>query len=79
VEIIAKFKSRKKIKSFDEDIQKQILEAIKRRPLTDEDLSNMLSMHINEVNKYLSELLKNNIITTSRSQRGIFFKLNDNN
>ena len=78
VEIIAKFKSRKKIKSFDEDIQKQILEAIKRRPLTDEDLSKMLLMHINEVNKYLSELIENKIVTTSRTQRGIFFKLNDN-
>ena len=51
VEIIAKFKSRKKIKSFDEEIQEQILQAIKRRPCTDYDLSEMLSLHINELNK----------------------------
>ena len=77
VEIIATFQSRKKIKSFDEDIQEQILTAIKRRPCTDEDLTKILSIHINELNKYLSELLDNKIITTSQTERGVFYKLND--
>ncbi len=76
-EIIAKFHSRKKIKSFDTKIQDQILEAIKRRPCTDSDLTKILSIHINELNKYLSELLDNNIITTSKTQRGVFYKIND--
>jgi len=76
VEIIAKFKTRNRIKSFDINIEEQILETIRRRPCTDIDLTNMLNIHLNELNKYLSELLSKNIIKTEVQERGMFFRIN---
>lgn len=75
VEIIAKFVSRRKVKSFNKNIENQILETIRRRPCTDKDLSAMLGLHLNELNKYLAELLKKNIIKSEFQKRGVFFKI----
>ena len=73
VEIIAKFQSRNKIRSYRKDVEQQIIETIKRRPCTDKDLSEMLGIHINEINKYLSELLHEGSVTTQQQERGTFF------
>jgi len=73
VEIIAKFQSRNKIRSYQKDVEQQIIETIKRRPCTDKDLSEMLGIHINEINKYLSELLHEGSVTTQQQERGTFF------
>ena len=73
VEIIAKFQSRNKIRSYHKDVEQQIIETIKRRPCTDKDLSEMLGIHINEINKYLSELLHEGSVTTQQQERGTFF------
>ena len=74
VEIIAKFQSRNKIRSYQKDAEQQIMETIKRRPCTDKDLSEMLGIHINEINKYLSELLHEGSVTSQQLDRGTFFR-----
>jgi len=75
VEIIAKAKTRKQIKSFNKNIEEQILDTIKRRPCTDKDLSEILDLHLNELNKYLSELIDSGKITSNKQDRGLFFKI----
>ena len=77
VEIIAKFKSRNQVKSFNKNIENQILETIRRRPCTDKDLVEMLGLHLNELNKYLSELLNKNLIKSEMKERGTFFKMKE--
>ena len=74
VMIIANFQSRNKLKSYHKNIEEQIIETIKRRPCTDQDLSEMLGIHINEINKYLSELLHEGMVTSEQQKRGIFFR-----
>jgi wyosine [tRNA(Phe)-imidazoG37] synthetase (radical SAM superfamily) len=76
VTIIAKVKSRKKIQSFNKNIEDQIMDTIKRRPCTDKDLCEILDIHINELNKYLSELISSGKIISDSKQRGLFFKPN---
>jgi len=73
IEVIAKFQSRNKIRSYQKDVEQQIMETIKRRPCTDKDLSEMLGIHINEINKYLGELLHEGSVTTQQQERGTFF------
>ncbi|NLN34885.1 MAG: radical SAM protein, partial [Candidatus Cloacimonetes bacterium] len=75
VEIIANPQSRKTIPSFNVSIEQQILDTITRRPSTDADLCQILSLHKNELNKYLSVLLENNRITAIEMERGTFFKI----
>jgi wyosine [tRNA(Phe)-imidazoG37] synthetase (radical SAM superfamily) len=55
-EIIPDFKSVQKQNITSEDIEAQILEMIKRRPVTLSDISTSSGMHRNEVVKYLSIL-----------------------
>ena len=74
-EIIAKAKTRKQIQSFNKNIEDEILETIKRRPCTDVELSQILNIHINELNKYLSELIDSNKVESIKKERGTFFKL----
>jgi len=76
VEIIAKAETRKQIQSFNKNIEEQILETIKRRPCTDKDLTEILDIHLNELNKYLSELIDSRKIISDKLKRGLFFKLN---
>jgi wyosine [tRNA(Phe)-imidazoG37] synthetase (radical SAM superfamily) len=78
VEIISKPETRKQIQSFNQNIADQILETIKRRPCTDTELAEILNLHLNELNKYLSELIDNKVITPERKERGIFFKIKRN-
>jgi len=73
-EIISKPLKRKDVKSYRGDTETAILETIQRRPCTPDDLSNILGMHINEINKYLSVLEGENKIETIHMERGIFYK-----
>jgi len=77
VEIIAKAETRKQIQSFNKNIEEQILETIKRRPCTDKDLTEILNIHLNELNKYLSELIDSGKIVSDKQERGLFFKINN--
>ena len=56
-EVIAEFK-RKEQKAYIKDIEDEILTLISRRPVTTEEISFSLGLHINEVIKYVESLLK---------------------
>ncbi len=73
VEIIAKVSDRTHIISYRTDIETAILETIKRRPCTLQDLSMLLGIHINEINKYLGILENEKKIRTVNQQRGVFY------
>lgn len=77
VEIIAKAETRKQIQSFNKNIEEQILETIKRRPCIDKELTEILNIHLNELNKYLSELISSGKIVSDKQERGLFFKINN--
>lgn len=73
VEIIAAFKNQKEDAPFRKDVREAILETIKRRPCTLEDLSSILGKHINEINKYLSILENQGKIKVVIQKRGSFY------
>ena len=75
VEIIAAAPERKDIQSYRKDIEAAILETIYRRPCTLEDLTKILGLHMNEVNKYLDVLESDNKIESSHQKRGIFYQV----
>ncbi|MCK5076097.1 MAG: radical SAM protein, partial [Calditrichia bacterium] len=66
-------KSRENIPSFNKSINEQILETVKRRPCTIEDLTALLNINRKEVNKYLNNLLADGAIKAEKQKRGIFF------
>lgn len=74
VEIISAPVSRNKIQSYRKDNETAILETIARRPCTLEDLSNILGIHINEINKYLGVLEETGKIKITRQERGVFYQ-----
>jgi predicted HTH transcriptional regulator len=74
-EIIAKFTTGKKIKSFKEDIEENIIATLRRRPCTAKDLSEILGIHLNEINKYLRALVEAGKIKGEREERGTFFRI----
>lgn len=74
VKIIAAADNRKNIKSYREDIESAILETINRRPCTLDDLGKILGLHVNEINKYLDSLEKDDKITSVKQSRGIFYQ-----
>ncbi len=73
VEYTYKKKPRSLIDSFKQEISDTILEILKRRLCTDQDLSQILNLHINDVNKYLSELLSKDLTDSELKSRGRFF------
>ncbi len=75
VEIISAPVDRKNIQSYRKDNETAILETISRRPCTLEDLSRILGIHINEVNKYLGVLEETGRIKVTRQDRGVFYQL----
>lgn len=75
IEVIASAPVRKNIKSYRNDTESAILETILRRPCTLDDLSGILGVHINEINKYLDVLEAENKIEPSRQERGIFYQV----
>lgn len=74
-EIIAKFPPQKRITGFSKDIEASILSTLKRRPCTALDLSRILNLHLNEVNKYLHALLEAEKVKLKEEKRGLFFKI----
>jgi wyosine [tRNA(Phe)-imidazoG37] synthetase (radical SAM superfamily) len=73
VEIIASYSKNRELSSFNKDIESTIMQTISRRPCTLEDLSNILSLHPNEIMKYLAVLETENKITKAHQERGIFY------
>lgn len=74
-EIIANFKKREQVASYQADIESAILQTIKRRPCTVDDLATTLGLHPNEINKYLEALLSREVVQAETLERGLFFKL----
>jgi wyosine [tRNA(Phe)-imidazoG37] synthetase (radical SAM superfamily) len=72
-EIIARFHGRKESQAYQNNIEAAILEMIKRRPCTLEDLSQMTALHMNEVNKYLDVLMKSDQVHARQMERGLFY------
>lgn len=75
IEIIAAAPERENIKSYRKDIETAIIETIMRRPCTLVDLTKILGLHMNEVNKYLDVLDAENKIETIRQNRGVFYQI----
>ncbi len=75
--IIANFQKREQIASYNADTESLILQTLKRRPCTTDDLSAVLGLHPNELNKYIEALLKREKIRSVFMNRGTFFRLVD--
>jgi predicted ArsR family transcriptional regulator len=73
--IISASPQRKNIQSYRQDVETAILETISRRPCTLDDLSKMLGMHVNEINKYLDVLDAEGKVEAQTQERGIFYRL----
>jgi len=73
--IIARAPARKTLHSFRTDAESAILSTIARRPCTLEDLTTILGMHANEVNKYLGVLEADGKIKTVKQERGFFYQV----
>jgi len=77
VEIIAASPERKNIQSYRNDTETAIIGTIARRPCTLDDLTKMLGLHINEINKYLDVLEAEGKIETNEQGRGIFYQVKE--
>ncbi|MCD6543381.1 MAG: radical SAM protein [Flavobacteriaceae bacterium] len=75
VEIISATLERKDIQSYRKDAETAIIETIARRPCTLDDLSKILGLHVNEINKYLDVLEAENKIEVVKLKRGIFYQV----
>jgi len=75
--VIGGYEKREKVRQFNTEIEAQILSTIYRRPCTTEDLSEILGLHVSEVNKYLDTLMGHNKIVPVRKSRGIFFRITE--
>ena len=75
VSIIADVSERKELLSYRTDTESAILGTIARRPCTLKDLSEILGLQINEVNKYLDVLEADGKIKMVRQKRGFFYQL----
>ena len=77
VEIISAAPKRKNMKAYRSDVASVIYETINRRPCTLEDLSKILGLHINELNKYFPVLESEGKIETIDEYRGTFYRLKE--
>ena len=75
VSIIAKALDRKKLVAYREDVEAAILETIARRPCTLDDLTEVLGLHANEINKYLDVLDADKKVSVTHQARGLFYQL----
>lgn len=76
MEIVSKVQDRKNTTAYRADAENAILQTILRRPCTLDDLSKILGLHINEINKYLDVLQKEEKIEVIKQERGFFYKGN---
>ncbi len=74
IEIIAEPPERQNIQSYRDDRENAIMGTLMRRPCTLDDLSRILGIHINEINKYLAVLEEDDKIEAVRQERGFFYQ-----
>ena len=72
-EAISRPVTRHSITAFEEDVRERILQTVRVRPCTLDDLSDMLGLHPMEVGKYLDVLLAEKELKTERLERGFFY------
>ncbi len=77
VELIGNFKPQRQISSFNKMHSDNILEVLKRRPCTVEDLQQALNLHPAELQKYMNQLLEEGRIKVEQRKRGQFLVLID--
>ena len=77
IEIIAASPERKNIQSYRNDTETAIIETISRRPCTLDDLTKILGLHINEINKYLDVLDAEKKIEPVEQERGVFYQIKE--
>lgn len=65
--------SRTDLASFSGDLADAILQTLRRRPCTVDDLATVFGLHRNEINKYIQVLVEKGAIVERREERGIFF------
>jgi wyosine [tRNA(Phe)-imidazoG37] synthetase (radical SAM superfamily) len=73
-EIVAAAQARTGLAGYRTDIETAILETVSRRPCTVQDMSAILGLHVNEINKYLEALEKKGAISPVRRERGVFYE-----
>ncbi|TSA23798.1 radical SAM protein [bacterium] len=71
---ISNYQKREKVKSYNFKIEDAILATISRRPCTADDLSEILDIHLAELNKYLDALHEKDMIEAVKRPRGLFFR-----
>ncbi len=81
VEIIKKYERRSDLPIYRKDVEEAVIDILKRRPSTLEDLSEILNIQGDDIIKYLEILSYDRIIRTvimkTEGGRGIFYKLQD--
>ena len=75
VEIIKRIRTRREIKSFSQNLENSILNTIRRRPLTIDDLENLTGMKRVEIYKYIDVLEREKKIFEKIVDNKIFFKI----
>lgn len=73
-EIIAEFKEKKE-GLYSPNKEDQILNVIKRRPVTADDIYNVTSLHMNEILKYLDKLQKDKKIRLTEHKGSEYFEI----
>ncbi|MCD6413013.1 MAG: radical SAM protein, partial [Elusimicrobia bacterium] len=56
------------------DVSNKIFAMILRRPVTAEDISTVMGLHINEVNKYLGLLIRSGKVYSETHLGKVFFR-----
>lgn len=74
VEIIKKYETREQIRSYKKENEEIIISVLRRRPCTKIDLIELTGLKMNELNKYLSNLISKDKIEEVYSGRGLFVK-----
>ncbi len=75
--IVAAAAERKTTQAYRSDIATAIMETIVRRPCTLDDMSKILGLHINEINKYLDVLAAEGKVEAVELERGVFYQVKE--
>ncbi len=75
VEIVAKLKQVETKQSYRKDTASAIMETVARRPCTLEDLTKMLGLKSEEIEKQLKQLIEENKLESVAQDRGVFYQL----
>jgi len=75
--MISNYQKREKVKSYNLKIEDAIIATISRRPCTADDLSEILDIHLAELNKYLDALQEKGMIKAVKKPRGLFFRVKE--